>query len=404
MSNSPFPALPHVLMGKIVSWKHSNEECNHGEKAVEFLIKKLKSKKGVLDDLANILIDPNQPISKCITIPNSSDKRIQIGYKKYFPHVLYCRLWRWADLQNHHELKAKDYCQYSFSQSKTDVCINPYHYDRIYSTVLPSIIIPRMDENFSTYQELPYDHSIVNNYYPQECDSLNSIQNVYPVQVQYDDQTLSSSYSSCIQKWCTLAYYEYFDRVGEKYNVTTPFVYVDGYTSPLNTYPNRFSLGVISNVQRRSEVKKVRSIIKDGIELSQTCFGDVYVRNLSYTSSIYVRSILYNRLNGFRDTTVCKILPNSRSNIVLNNQLLFKYDYFKQLLIQSMPLSYDYVNELSKLCSIRLSFVKGWGSDYAQSDITSTPCWLEIQLNKPLLEIDHILQQIEPQGFITSFS
>ena len=54
-------------------------------------------------------------------------------YRKGLPHVMYCRLWRWPDLQTHHELKAIDTCQYAFSSKKDEVCVNPYHYIRIES-------------------------------------------------------------------------------------------------------------------------------------------------------------------------------------------------------------------------------------------------------------------------------
>ena len=51
--------------------------------------------------------------------------------RKGLPHVIYCRLWRWPDLQNHHELKAIDSCQYAFHLKRDDVCVNPYHYVRV---------------------------------------------------------------------------------------------------------------------------------------------------------------------------------------------------------------------------------------------------------------------------------
>ena len=36
------------------------------------------------------------------------------------------------------------------------------------------------------------------------------------------------------------------------------------------------------------------------------------------------------------------------------------------------------VDDLRKLCVLRLSFVKGWGPDYPRHDIKETPCWIEV--------------------------
>ena len=68
--------------------------------------------------------------------------------RKTLPHVVYCRIWRWADLQNCNELKSVSHCQQGYnhassstSKSKTSgpddspvVCINPYHYTRCCDT------------------------------------------------------------------------------------------------------------------------------------------------------------------------------------------------------------------------------------------------------------------------------
>lgn len=58
-----------------------------------------------------------------------------MSHRKSLPHVIYCRVWRWPDLQTHHELKPLDHCQYPFStqNKQKDVCINPYHYKRVES-------------------------------------------------------------------------------------------------------------------------------------------------------------------------------------------------------------------------------------------------------------------------------
>ncbi|KIH57140.1 MH1 domain protein [Ancylostoma duodenale] len=65
------------------------------------------------------------------------------------PHVIYCRVYRWPDLQSHHELKAIDSCRYCYDSGQKEICINPYHYRRIESDgVLPPVLVPR-------YSELP---------------------------------------------------------------------------------------------------------------------------------------------------------------------------------------------------------------------------------------------------------
>ena len=61
----------------------------------------------------------------------------RIFFCKGLPHVMYCKVWRWPDLQTHHELRAQHFCQFPFSSKKTDVCINPYHYERVESHQLP---------------------------------------------------------------------------------------------------------------------------------------------------------------------------------------------------------------------------------------------------------------------------
>lgn len=54
-----------------------------------------------------------------------------MSHRKGLPHVIYCRLWRWPELQSHHELRALDHCTYAFNLKKEEVCVNPYHYTKI---------------------------------------------------------------------------------------------------------------------------------------------------------------------------------------------------------------------------------------------------------------------------------
>ena len=61
----------------------------------------------------------------------SLDGRLQVSHRKGLPHVIYCKLWRWPDLQSHHELRALDNCEYAFNLKRDEVCVNPYHYTRV---------------------------------------------------------------------------------------------------------------------------------------------------------------------------------------------------------------------------------------------------------------------------------
>ena len=89
---------------RLLGWKQGDEEEKWAEKAVDALVKKLKKTKGAIESLETALSNPGSP-TKCVTIPRSLDGRLQVSHRKGLPHVIYCRVWRWPDLQSHHELK-----------------------------------------------------------------------------------------------------------------------------------------------------------------------------------------------------------------------------------------------------------------------------------------------------------
>ena len=65
---------------RLLGWKQGDEEEKWAEKAVDSLVKKLKKKKGALEDLEKALSCPGQP-SKCVTIPRSLDGRLQVSHR-----------------------------------------------------------------------------------------------------------------------------------------------------------------------------------------------------------------------------------------------------------------------------------------------------------------------------------
>lgn len=183
--------------------------------------------------------------------------------------------------------------------------------------------------------------------------------------------------------WCSIVYYELNNRVGEAYHASSTSVLVDGFTDPSNN-KNRFCLGLLSNVNRNSTIENTRRHIGKGTSNSHTkqrrqvnevfivflqsglnvlniCLcqlgvhlyyvgGEVYAECLSDTS-IFVQSRNCNYHHGFHPTTVCKI-PSGCSLKIFNNQ------EFAQLLAQSVNHGFEAVYELTKMCTIRMSFVK----------------------------------------------
>jgi hypothetical protein len=65
---------------RLLGWKQGDEEEKWAENAVDSLVKKLKKKKGALEELEKALSNPGLP-SKCVTIARSLDGRLQVSHR-----------------------------------------------------------------------------------------------------------------------------------------------------------------------------------------------------------------------------------------------------------------------------------------------------------------------------------
>ncbi|KAK1882877.1 Mothers against decapentaplegic like 9 [Dissostichus eleginoides] len=402
---------------RLLGWKQGDEEEKWAEKAVDSLVKKLKKKKGAMEELERALSCPGQP-SKCVTIPRSLDGRLQVSHRKGLPHVIYCRVWRWPDLQSHHELKALECCEFAFGSKQKDICVNPYHYRRVetpgkhITTGHLSCLLNKNSPTSQSYPDSPNSSAEPGSPYhitaetPPPPYSMMETSPQDDVKPNNSTETLKLTFSAphtdlrpvCYEEpeyWCSVAYYELNNRVGETFHASSRSVLVDGFTDPSNN-KNRFCLGLLSNVNRNSTIEHTRRHIGKGLHLYYVG-GEVYAECLS-DSSIFVQSRNCNFQHGFHTTTVCKI-PSGCSLKIFNNQL------FAQLLAQSVNHGFEVVYELTKMCTIRMSFVKGWGAEYHRQDVTSTPCWIEVHLHGPLQWLDKVLTQMgSPHNPISSVS
>ena len=120
--------------------------------------------------------------------------------------------------------------------------------------------------------------------------------------------------------------------------------------------------------------------------------GKVWMECLS-DSPVFVQSKIANILEGVHPLSIWKIIPGS-------SKVLFDGSLFADHLTKTVHQGYEAVFELSKMCAVRISFVKGWGSDYHRKDPTSTPCWIEVHLNLPLKWLDTVLQEMAPPNVL----
>uniref|UniRef100_A0A673LBA9 Mothers against decapentaplegic homolog n=1 Tax=Sinocyclocheilus rhinocerous TaxID=307959 RepID=A0A673LBA9_9TELE len=441
-SNDACLSIVHSLM----CHRQGGESETFAKRAIESLVKKLKEKKDELDSLITAITTNGAHPSKCVTIQRTLDGRLQVAGRKGFPHVIYARLWRWPDLHKN-ELKQVKYCQFAFDLKCDSVCVNPYHYERVVSPGIdlsgltlsgsgPSGLMVKDEYDYEGQQSLPsteghmqtiqhppsrpmapepfntpvmlppaegsgsastsafssiavgsatqpnsvlsgshssdgllqiasgtgqgsqqngfppgqpstYHHNTSSswtrnsNFTPtvphhqnghlQHHPPMTHPAHYWPVHNEIAFQPPISSHPSP-EYWCSIAYFEMDVQVGETFKVPSscPIVTVDGYVDPSGG--DRFCLGQLSNVHRTEAIERC---------IMWSC-------------------VIIDSLN-----VIAHVGLSAAAGIG--------------------------VDDLRRLCILRMSFVKGWGPDYPRQSIKETPCWIEIHLHRALQLLDEVL-------------
>uniref|UniRef100_A0A7E4V2J2 Mothers against decapentaplegic homolog n=1 Tax=Panagrellus redivivus TaxID=6233 RepID=A0A7E4V2J2_PANRE len=396
-------------MSSVLKWKQGDEDDGWSKKAIETLTKRLqRHNENAIDQLNKVLENKGREKSECVTIPRSIDGRLQIAHRKALPHVIYCRVYRWPDLQSHNELKAINSCRYCFESGQKDVCINPYHYDRVDSAnVLPPVLVPRFPEyppaNMLEAVPRAMQHDQINQM-PTNIDTGTHVYNLnaaYPYNVDEDDEMIGKPYQTtpnpqnCIsipfemdKEWATIFYYEMNTRIGPAIKVSSSTVEINGFTDPTKN-PKIISLGLFPNVNRNATTESTRRHIGKGVKLTYVSHLGTLYAECESNNAIFVQSRNCNYLHNFHPTTVCKISRGYSLKI-------FDASKFRELLEKHAMMGFNKNYDLTKMTIIRMSFVKGWGAEYQRQDVTSTPCWIEIHLHSPLKWLDKALMAMDP--------
>uniref|UniRef100_A0AAY4CZ07 Mothers against decapentaplegic homolog n=1 Tax=Denticeps clupeoides TaxID=299321 RepID=A0AAY4CZ07_9TELE len=422
LSNDACLSIVHSLM----CHRQGGENEGFAKRAIESLVKKLKEKKDELDSLITAITTNGVHPSKCVTIQRTLDGRLQVAGRKGFPHVIYARLWRWPDLHKN-ELKHVKFCQYAFDLKYDNVCVNPYHYERVVSPGIGifSRLRPMSPAGRLIKEEYVPDWS--QHHAPSSFSRQVSNHPAFVVRCHYADPSVTYKLSTLMcyltgpEFWCSISYFEMDIQVGEMFKVLAncPLVTVDGYVDPSGG--DRFCLGQLSNVHRTEASERARLHIGKGVQLECRGEGDVWMRCLS-DHAVFVQSYYLDREAGRAPgDAVHKIYPGAYIKVFDLRQCHRQMQQQAATaqaaasaqaaavagnipgpgsvggIAPAVSLSAAAgigVDDLRRLCILRLSFVKGWGPDYPRQSIKHTPCWVEVHLHRALQLLDEVLHTI----------
>ncbi|XP_030369416.1 mothers against decapentaplegic homolog 4 isoform X4 [Scaptodrosophila lebanonensis] len=258
-------------------------------------------------------------------------------------------------------------------------------------------------------------------YWNSSLPSDLSSQQAPPQQQQQQQQPRLLSRQPAPEYWCSIAYFELDTQVGETFKVPSakPNVIIDGYVDPSGG--NRFCLGALSNVHRTEQSERARLHIGKGVQLDLRGEGDVWLRCLS-DNSVFVQSYYLDREAGRTPgDAVHKIYPaacikvfdlrqchQQMHSLATNAQAAAAAQAAAVAGVSNQQIGGGGrsitaaagigVDDLRRLCILRLSFVKGWGPDYPRQSIKETPCWIEVHLHRALQLLDEVLHAMPIDG------
>ncbi|CAG5108605.1 Oidioi.mRNA.OKI2018_I69.chr1.g3872.t1.cds [Oikopleura dioica] len=410
----------------------TDEQDKLCEKVFKHLAKKLGKK---INELLQVLNDDAGSCA-CVlistsdlnsySIPSSSstnDEYFRLA-RRGLPFLL-AKLFAFTTIRESSEVSIRQNCTHNILRNSDPVCLHPHHFT-LTQFRQPAPVLQNPNPTLDQLTGSPQEITFPNQFSPTS-------QNVFPGSSQQQDvfhqnspfSSSGSSFASSpnhaqygqnspihrtmpqqhisreMSAWASVLYFEYNHRLGPQFSATRSdpsknldVAHVDGFTAPpvTNSDEPRFSLGHISNINRKQDSELARRSIGNGITLERKTNGmysEIWIKNNS-ESSIFVQSATCSLSNNLHRATVFKI--PSRYEAVK----IFCEQYFVNYLASQKPLGHRRVESVSALCSFRISFVKGWGERYRRQTVTACPCWIEIHLHDPWVQLDKVLQELNP--------
>ncbi|CAJ0580118.1 unnamed protein product, partial [Mesorhabditis spiculigera] len=193
--------------------------------------------------------------------------------------------------------------------------------------------------------------------------------------------------------WCHIQYYEERQEIGAPFSSNDNVVYVDGYSATNES--DRFSLGTISFAKSDTMAVEIRQQIGEGFKLTR--MDDMVEVQVIGDMPIFVQMPLMSWCSGDHPWTVYRLSKGAK--ICVHRDSVF------QKKLDSLKMSYKAVFRLQSFCIVKIAFLKGFGKDYRRQNIESTPCWVAVNFQSALQQIDKVLRSFQVQEELcTSFS
>lgn len=285
------------------------------------------------------------------------------------PKFTLARAFRFPELTSDDNLRHLPCCRNHVNVTGYCDCINPYHVSLVVETAKKPPTTETENENDND-NENENDHENENEISTRDQEAPE------PYQQTFDNP------------WCRITYWEHRDRIGRIFHVWSDSVNV------FEDLPqgDGLCLRVLeSGVVDRTEVsEKVRGTIGCGFQLTLENYC-VWLYNRS-NIVLFVGSPNI-QVSGIDATQpVVKRLAPGNSIIVYDPNMAdavqekFNKVYhlegscYKDGSTAGIGSEGVTENEMHPYC-VRVSFGKGWGSNYTRMSITQCPCWVEIYLN-----------------------